>query len=459
MKGPKIVVIGAGSAIFGLANLGAIMRTESLKGATLALCDINAEGLEKIRKLAERINQEWGSEMRIETSTERCDLLPGADFVIISIAIDREKCWKSDFLLGQQFGIMHYAENGGPGGFFHAARNMAILMPIFKDIEQLAPEALVLNFSNPMTRICTAAARYTKLKMVGICHQLDHGYLMAARILGPALGMDTSRDYVFRWESGGDVAGKLVEAGHKRFNILASGINHFTWYKSIVDKETGEELLPLFKKLFLEQKEFEPYTRAILEAYGECPTSGDAHCLEYLPFTSNMERKTWERMDIQMYPLDIQDQARDDMWKEIEAMGSGEKSIDCLKHEHTERAELIAAAVWNDENYYDYAVNIPNTNGVIANMDRDAIVEVPAVMNKHGVLGIATGELSPIAATLCNRQKTIVDYAVKGMVEGDYQASLTALALDPMIDDLDIARKLLDEGLRINADYLPQFHQ
>ena len=109
--------------------------------------------------------------------------------------------------------------------------------------------------------------------------------------------------------------------------------------------------------------------------------------------------------------------------------------------------------------YYDYAVNIPNTNGVIANMDRDAIVEVPAVMNKHGVLGIATGDLSPIAATLCNRQKTIVDYAVKGMVEGDYQASLTALALDPMIDDLDIARKLLDEGLRINADYLPQFHR
>ena len=118
-----------------------------------------------------------------DRDTDCRKLLPGADFVIISVAIDREACWEKDHEIALKYGIIHYAENGGPGGFFHAARNIALLMPVFRSIEELCPNALVLNFTNPMTRICTAAARYTKLKMVGICHQIDFGYMMAGRIL------------------------------------------------------------------------------------------------------------------------------------------------------------------------------------------------------------------------------------------------------------------------------------
>ena len=453
---PKIVVIGAGSASFGLTNLGAIMRTKEFEGATLALCDLNSEGLEQIRRLAERINREWGAGMTIQASTDRAALLPGADFVVISVAIDREKCWKMDYELGQKYGIMHYAENGGPGGFFHAARNVGLLMPVLRDIERLAPEALVLNFTNPMTRICTAAARYTKVNMVGICHQLDFGYMMAGRILGKTLGLDIDHDYLFRW---GNTHGEheISRAAHERLDILAAGINHFTWFLSIKDKETGEELLPLYKKLFLEQTEFEPYTREIISVFDQCPTSGDAHFLEYLPYTSSMHRKTWERMDIQMYPLDGQDKNRDRMWKDIADMAAGRVDIERLRGVHTERAEIIMASVWGNHNLYDYAVNIPNTDGCIANMERDAIVEVPAVLGKHGIKGIAVGNLPEVAASFCNKQKTIVDFAVKGMVEGDYNASLKALALDPMVDDLSVARGLLDDGLKLYRKYLPQF--
>lgn len=93
-KGPKIVVIGAGSASFGLTNLGAIMRTEELHGAQLYLCDLNQEGLGQITRLAERLNREWDAGMKIGQDTDCRKLLPGADFVIISVAIDREACWK-----------------------------------------------------------------------------------------------------------------------------------------------------------------------------------------------------------------------------------------------------------------------------------------------------------------------------------------------------------------------------
>jgi alpha-galactosidase len=392
MRKPKIVVIGAGSASFGLTNLGAIMRTRELQGATLALCDLNGEGLEQIRLLAERINSEWGAGMTIQASVNRADLLPGADFVVISVAVDREKCWKMDHELGQKYGIMHYAENGGPGGFFHAARNVALLMPVLKDIERLAPDALVLNFTNPMTRICTAAARYTRVNMVGICHQLDFGYMMAGRILGRTLGLNIDHDYLFRWNNWKGEH-EISQAAHKRLDILAAGINHFTWYLSIKDKETGEELLPLFKKLFLQQREFEPYTRAIIEVFDQCPTSGDAHFLEYMPYTSNMQRKAWERMDIQMYPLEGHDESRNLMWKDIADMAAGRKDISRLRDVNTERAEIIMASVWAGQNLYDMAVNIPNTDGLIANMERDAIVEVPAVLGNHGVKGIAAGDL------------------------------------------------------------------
>lgn len=456
MRTPKIVVIGAGSASFGLTNLGAIMRTPELKGATLCLCDLNAEGLEQIRQLAVRINAEWDSQMKIEASTDRTRLLPSADFVIISVAIDRETCWQADYDLAQKYGIIHYAENGGPGGFFHAARNVALLMPVFRDIEQYAPDALVLNFTNPMTRICTAAARYTKLKLVGICHQIDFGYMMAGRILGRTLGLDINHDYLFRWNHDPDER-RIAQAAHQRLNVLAAGVNHFTWFLSIRDRETGEELLPLFKKLFLEQTKFEPYTRDMIATFDQCPTSGDAHFLEYVPYTSSMQRGGWQRYDIQMYPLKGQDAMRDHMWERIARMADGSESIDAMKTVHTERAEQIIASVWTDKNQYDYAVNILNTEGYISNMPRDAVIEVPAIIGAHGVKGIAVGDLPPVPAAFCNRQKDIVDLAVKAMVEGDRGLALQALALDPMVDDLQVARGLLEDGLRHFERYLPQF--
>lgn len=456
MRKPKIVVIGAGSASFGLINLGAIMRTKELYGATLALCDLNAPGLEEIKKLADRINDEWNSGMKIEASVDRSKLLQGADFVIISVAVDREKCWRMDHEISQKYGIMHYAENGGPGGFFHASRNIALLMPVLKDIETYAPDALVLNFTNPMTRICTAAARYTKLKIVGICHQIDFGYMMAGRILGRTLGLDIDHNYKFRWDRNPEEH-RIANAAHERLNILAAGTNHFTWLRSIRDKETGEELLPLFKKLFLAQKDFEPYTREIIEIFDECPTSGDAHFLEYLPYTANMNRGTWQRYDIQMYPLQGKDEMRDQMWKDISEMAAGHMSIDHMKYTHTERAEIIMSSVWTNANHYDYAVNIPNTDGCISNMDKDAIVEVPAVIGSHGIKGLAVGELPLVAASFCNRQKDVVDLAVKAMVEGDRKLALQALALDPIIDDLQVARAILEDGLKAFEKYLPQF--
>jgi len=299
---------------------------------------------------------------------------------------------------------------------------------------------------------------YSKVKMVGICHQIEFGYMMIGRLLADDLGLkDVNKNFLFRWNDRSGDSRTLSNAAIERVDMLAAGINHFTWMLSLRDRRTGEELLPLFKKRFLEQTEFEPYTRDIIRLFDECPVSGDAHALEYLPYTSNMKRGGWDKYDIQMYPLLAMDAGREDMWKSITKMANGEADISHLKNVHTERAETMMAAVFHGLDAYEMSVNIPNTNGLISNMERDAIVEVPAVMGLHGVTGISVGALPPVAADFCNRQKLIVDLTVKSIVDGNRALAVQAIAIDPMVDDLATAEGIVEEGLKINSKYLTTF--
>jgi alpha-galactosidase len=459
MKRAKIVVIGAGSASFGLTNLGAILRTSELKGSELCLVDTNAKGLEWITKLASRMNEEWGSEFTIRSSVDRTVLLPGADFVVISVAIDREKCWGIDYRLAQKYGIMHYAENGGPGALMHVSRNLALIMPILRDIERLCPEALVLNFTNPVPRICIAAARFTKVRMIGICHQILFGYFIVGNVLARDLGFDVPSGLKFRWNDpeGEAHIQRLHAAVEERLDIVAAGINHFTWMLAIRDRKTGEDLYPLFKKRYLEGfADFEPLTRELFRIFDICPVPGDCHMVEYLPYTHTMSRNTWDKYDIQMYPLDVAERNRDEMWDEIEAMAKGEKPIDHLKAVHTERAELIIASVLRNTHSYELAVNLPN-RGYIENLPQGAIVEVPADISASGVRGVGIGSIPEPAAELVRRQITVAEMAVEAGVRGSYDLALRALTIDPMIDDPQIARALLDDYLEAEKDYLPQF--
>ncbi len=457
MRKTKIVVIGAGSASFGLVNLGAILRTEELNGSTLCLVDVDPVGLDLITKLARRMNQEWHAGMEIISTTERNEVLEGAEYVILSVAIDREACWKSDVEIALKYGIRHYGENGGPGALIHTARNVNLILPILKDIERHCPEAWVLNFTNPVPRMCIAAARFTKLKIVGICHAIDFAYVMLAKFFKEDCGFDIPDDYAFTWQQDWSTYGKMAQLGKERYDVKAAGINHFTWIVSIKDRQSGEEVLPELKKRFLDSHfEFEPYTREILSVFGELPVSGDCHMLEYLPFTHNVQRKSWERFDIQMYPLDQASQNRDEMWEKIEAMSRGEGSIEELRHAHSERAEQLIVAMLTGNPLYDQAVNLPN-RGYITNLPEGAIVEVPALIDAHGIHGIGVGKLPDTVAEWCRREIFLAEKVVAAVVNQDKKALLEAMALDPMVDDLTVARNLLEEYLSANQKYLPMF--
>ncbi len=458
MKNPKIVVIGAGSASFGLSVLGAILQEPGLHGGTLGLVDLNGEGLDKIAALAKRLNREWDTGFTIKCSTDRQDMLPGADFVILSIAVDREKCWQSDFDIAKKHGIMHYAENGGPGGFIHAARNIAIVMDIFRDIERLCPDAWLLNFTNPMARICTAAKRHTRVKTLGICHQLAFGYMMLGNLLSEELGIDVPKGYRFVWKDEAMAhEHDIADAAMRKMDVVAAGTNHFTWMLDIREKHSGRDLYPLvMERVNAHDPGFEPLTKEMAKIFGLFPVPGDCHMVEYLPYTHNMHRNTWQKYDVQMYPLDGAVSKRDEMWENIEAMGAGRMSIDAMRHVRSERAEKVIAAMATGETLYEQALNLPN-EGYITNLPQDAIVEVPAMVGAGGPRGVGVGALPEAVAELVRRQITVVNLAVDAAVLGDRTLALQALTLDPMVDDPEVARALLDDFLAANRAYVPQF--
>ncbi|MCA9415979.1 MAG: hypothetical protein KC917_06905 [Candidatus Omnitrophica bacterium] len=458
-RSPKIVVIGAGSASFGLSILGKLLLEKPLSGSRLCLVDINKEGLTKIHKLADRLNREWDAGFTIESSPDRREMLRDADFVVLSIAIDREECWRKDVEIAKKYGIAHYAENGGPGAFAHTARNLAVVMDILRDVEELCPNAWLLNFTNPVPRISIAARKYTQIKTVGICHQIGFGYMVVGNLLQKELGIEVPENYRFYWEDPKrhETEHRIADEAKEKVSLLAAGINHFTWMLGVRHRQTGEDLYPaLWERHKTHYKGFEPLTRELADLFGLYPVSGDCHLCEYLPYSHNMNRGVWERYDIQMYNLDLAEQGRDQLWEKIDQLASGKGDIDYLREAHTERAEKVISGLVVGQPVLEESLNIPN-RGYIQNLPEGAIVEVPAMVSAHGIHGVGVGNLPEGIAEICRRQITVAEMVVESAVTGDKELALRALALDTMIDDPQVARDLLNDYLTTFKDYLPQF--
>ncbi len=457
----KIVVIGAGSASFGLNTLAALMRSGSLRGSQLALVDFNAEALGIVGGLAARLNREWDAQMTITTHGHHAEALDGAHFVIQSIEVPpREKLWRQDFEIPLKYGVRQpYAENGGPGGFAHAARNIGPVMQIARAMERACPEAWLINFTNPMTRICDAVARYSKIRVVGLCHQINVGYAMVGLALADHLGLTLPHGFTDTHASPHSTPARnqVARQALEKVDIKAAGLNHFTWMLDVHDKRTGEDLYPLFAERWAElDPAFEPLTRRVYSAFGRFPIPGDEHLCEYLPFVSDPATRPWEKYEISLYDWDFWDQFRGWSHNNMAQMADGQMPIDDLREADSEGALEIIESIAGAFNHYHLAVNLPN-RGYITNLPEGAIVEVPGLVSGAGVNGVGVGMLPEPIAELCRREVTVARLGVDAAVNGDRAAALQCLLLDPVITDLDVAKQILDDYLEAYREHLPQF--
>ena len=459
----KITVIGAGSASFGENTLSAIMRSKSLRGSTLALVDRNADSLAIVSRLAERLNHEWDAQFTLTSHTNHEEALPGSKFVVNAIEVGaRENLWKMDFEIPLKYGVRQpYAENGGPGGFAHAARNIGPIMHIAHHMEESCPEAWFVNFTNPMIRICDAVNRHSKIKAVGLCHQIYIGYVMVGVALAKDLGIEVPEELTGMHAAADQFVGqyRVKQQTVPLIDIRAAGLNHFTWVLSIHDKRTGEDLYPLFKKRFFElDPKFEPLTRDVFAAFDAFPVPGDTHLCEYLPWVSDPQTKPWDKYNIRLYDWDLMASFRDFGLDHINEMAGGNQTIEHLLDTDSEGAlEMIENQV-TATTHYHVAANLPN-QGQISNLPLGAAVETPVIVDGAGIHPVHVGPLPEPVAELCRRETLVAQLCVDAAVEGSREKALQCLLLDPVITDIDTAKKVLDDYLTSYKEYLPQFWQ
>ena len=458
-----ITVIGAGSASFGENTLSAILRSKKLKGSTLRLVDRNAQSLDIVHRLAHRLNKEWNSGFMVSAYANHKDALEGANFVVSAIEVGpREELWKSDFEIPLKYGVRQpYAENGGPGGFAHAARNIKPVLEIVRDMEQACPDAWFINFTNPMVRICDLVNRHSRIKAVGLCHQIYSGYCMVGVALAKDLGIRVPEglEGVHADVMQHPLQHMIMDQTVPLVDIRAAGTNHFSWIISVHDKRTGQDLYPLLKKRFFELDEkFEPLTQRVFHDFGLFPIPGDTHLCEYLPWMSDPITKPWEKFNIRLYDWEVMAGLRDFSLDRLNEMADGNLTVESLLETDSEGALEMIENIALAGNHYHLAANLPNV-GQIANLPLGATVETPVHVNGAGIHPVHVGSLPQPIAELCRRELMVAQLSVDAAVEGSYEKALQCLLLDPVVHDMDTAKNILDDYLKTYKEHLPQFHK
>ncbi|MBN1675921.1 MAG: alpha-glucosidase/alpha-galactosidase [Kiritimatiellae bacterium] len=419
----KFVLIGVGSAVFGAKTIGDLLHFKDvLAGSTVSLVDINPEILGLMETVARKMNEQAGSPFTIEASVERRDVLAGADFVVTSPAIKREELWKIDWEIINGAGIKQtYGENGGPGSLSHTLRNVPMMLAICRDIEELAPNAWVLNFTNPEARICMMLDRYTRLKFCGLCHQIGAGYRMVA---------------------------KALDVPVRDLDIKAAGLNHFTWMFDIRRASTGEDLYPAFRERIRQGAlKDQPLSRKMFELAGLFPTPGDHHLAEFLAFGwefAGLHGRDWAKWATR----------KADTYAWLTGVTAGTHKIeDQVKGLSGERIAQMAVAVLTNQNSYEISMDVRN-EGAIPNLPPAAIVETPGVISGLGITPLRMPPLPPVVAGLARKQVQVQELAVEAAVTGDRTLALQALVLDPVVDNVATAERVLDQLLTAHREYV-----
>ncbi len=436
----KIVLIGAGSTSFGPSTLLDLFQSEPLHGSTIVLHDIDKEHLNIIYELTIAENKIHNNKFIIEQTTNRRTALKGADFIISSIEVgNRYKLWRQDYEIPRKYGSKQIlGECGGPGGTLHAFRIIPPIVDIVKDVEDLCPNALFINFSNPMARVCLAIKRsMPNLKIVGLCHQIGAITFHLPQIL---------------------------KTNFDNLKLKPYGLNHFGFLMGIEEISSGIDLMPEFNKVAQkyfrqheERFEFSSLTFEVFKRFGYFPYVGDNHLGEYLQFgeefTNTQDMVDW---------IDFADKGGKRTYKRVmrnhKRLKEGRyfKKGMFYKGSSGERAIPIIEAIISDSNSYESAVNIPN-NGIIDNLPQDLFIECPVTVSKAGIQGVKWGNLPKNIAALLRIEASIQDLCVEAVLTNSKETAINALAIDPNVGSFDVAEKIFSEIKELQSEFLPKF--
>ncbi|HUL89389.1 MAG TPA: alpha-glucosidase/alpha-galactosidase [Pseudolabrys sp.] len=416
----KIVFIGATSMSFGLNMLRDVFSSDELRGSTLTLVGRNAQTLTKMTELAKLLNAKMDAGLFIEQTTDRRAAFDGASFVVNAAAIDRNRLWKLDFEVPRKHGIRHtLGENGGPGGLMFTLRTLPLVFDFVREMQEICPKALFINFSNPENRIILALGKYSPVRSLGLCHGIFMGRNDVARILGLA---------------------------PEQVDVWGAGLNHSQCLMQIRHRTTGEDLYPLLRAREQDyDPSFAPLTRQLFRAFGYWMTCSDDHLGEYLAYG-------WEAGE-HGYDFDADERGRVEFANTLDRVLAGSALPPDWLAPSGERGAAVIGGVLHDRRRVLESGIVPN-RGAIPNLPDDAAVEVPVMADAAGIHPISLGPLPDPIAKLLHTQVSVQQLAVEAAVHASKEIALQALLIDPVVNSASAAVKLLDELWEVNRPYI-----
>lgn len=437
----KITFMGAGSTVFARNVIGDCMCTESLRDSVFALYDIDAGRLEESRVILEAMRKAKGGYGKIECYCgveNRKEALKGAKFVVNAIQVGGyEPCTVIDFEVPKKYGLRQtIGDTLGIGGIMRTLRTAPVMMDFARDMQEVCPDALFLNYVNPMAMLTGYILRYSSIKTVGLCHSVQ----VCSEHLLRMVGLEDKLE------------------GRKE---LIAGINHMAWLLEIKDKD-GNDLYPEIKKRVQSKIDSPDFCDKVrfdyIRNFGYYCTESSEHNAEYNMFY--IKEKYPEMISKYNIPLDEYPRrcvAQIEAWKKEyqEMLESGVKEHN-RSHEYASR--IMEAVVTN--NPYQIGGNVLNKGGLISNLPEEACVEVPCLVNGSGVHPCSVGSLPVQCAAMnmtnINVQLLTIEAVKTQKKEHIYQAAM----LDPHTGselDIDTIKKMVDELIEAHGDYLPKY--
>ncbi|EHH2514128.1 6-phospho-beta-glucosidase [Vibrio parahaemolyticus] len=429
----KLAIIGGGSSYTPELVEGVIKRLDYLPVKQIHFVDIEsgAEKLEIIKGLAQRMVDKAGADIEIKADFDRRAAIKGADFVMTQFRVGGLAARANDERIPIKYDVIGQ-ETTGPGGFAKALRTIPVILDICKDIEELAPNAWMLNFTNPAGLVSEAVSKHTKVKSIGLCNVPVSMEMMIA---------------------------EMMDCEPKELQLEFAGLNHLVWVHKAWLK--GEDITQTVLEKVGDGANFsmkniweEPWDPAFLKALGAIPCpyhryfyQADAMLAEEKQSAGEKGTRAEQVMATEnaLFKL-YQDPNLDHKPKELEERGGAYYSDASLN---------LVDSIYNNRNSI-HVVNVLN-NGAINGLPDDAVIECSAVIGSWGAKPLAVGELSNNIKGLLHQVKAYEQLTIEAAVEGNYDKALMALTNNPLVPDIGRAKAILDELLAVNAPYLPQF--
>lgn len=435
----KFAFIGAGSFGFTRELIRDILSFPALSDCTLALMDIDPERLDAIRRAVERIVQEGKYPARVVATMDRVEALRDADGVITTILQGNCDVWQHDILIPKKYGVdTCVGDTRGPSGIFRFLRTVNPILDIARDIERYCPNAVYLNYTNPMAMLCRAVqGAYPQLTTSGLCHSVQGTAAMLAEWIG---------------------------APKNEISYTCAGINHQAFYTQYL--WNGKDAYPLIRKAVTEREEIynaEPVRNEMFLALGYYPTESSGHNSEYNAWFRKrpdlIEKycthgTNWNPGEYAYILKEYRN--RETTWKgEIEKWF--QEPVELKRGE--EYAAYIFNAILGDGEMFKFNGNVRNWN-LVENLPYGCCVEVPVLASKRGLEAMHVGKLPPQLALLSGTSAQIEEMAVEGSQAGDKEMIYQAICYDPLtasVCSLKEIRDMVNEMFMQNEEWLPQF--